>query len=317
MDYYTEANSWRDALQYCDALDLAGHRDWRLPNIRELQSIIDYGRYHPATDPVFGPMPHWFWSSSTNEPNPIYAWLADFRLHSVSDIWLGNVYSQDKNVGYTIRAVRSSTVEAVECAKENGDVNADSALDIADVIYLLSHLFLGKEPPASFCERPCFLPDTGQTRCYDTAGNEISCSSSAYPGQDGFYRVSCQSEVRFVDNGDGTVTDNCTGLMWQKDYYVYSWQEALQYCDALDFAGYTDWRLPNIRELHSIIDYGRYDPATDPVFGPINDLFDFFWSSSTNDSNPIYAWGVYFWFGSVYCEDKNEEYIVRAVRSLP
>ena len=67
-------------------------------------------------------------------------------------------------------------------------------------------------------------------------------------------------EGRFVDNGDGTVTDNCTGLMWAKNSTPtsYHWQAALQYCDALDFAGHTDWRPPNIMELPMAL--SRSDP---------------------------------------------------------
>ena len=61
------------------------------------------------------------------------------------------------------------------------------------------------------------LPATGQTTCYDTEGNVINCGSAEWPGQDGFYQAGCPSAGRFVDNGDGTVTDSCTGLVWQKD----------------------------------------------------------------------------------------------------
>jgi hypothetical protein len=55
-----------------------------------------------------------------------------------------------------------------------------------------------------------------------------------------------------------TVTDNLTGLMWTKNANLAgtkNWSDALTYCNSLDHGGYTDWRLPNIRELHSLIDY--------------------------------------------------------------
>ena len=104
------------------------------------------------------------------------------------------------------------------------------------------------------------LPATGQTTCYDTEGNVINCGSAEWPGQDGFYQAGCPSAGRFVDNGDGTVTDSCTGLVWQKDTAdingdgtidlddELTWQDALKYCDGLSFAGHDDWRLPNVRE---------------------------------------------------------------------
>lgn len=77
----------------------------------------------------------------------------------------------------------------------------------------------------------------------------------------------------FVDNGDGTVTDNATGLMWQQGDSGTGmfWEDALAYAEALDLAGYSDWRLPNAKELQSILDYSRSpnsssSPALDPVF---------------------------------------------------
>ena len=77
----------------------------------------------------------------------------------------------------------------------------------------------------------------------------------------------------FVDNGDGTVTDQAAGLMWmQNDSGIgYNWEDALDYAETLSFAGYDDWRLPNAKELQSILDYTRSpdttsSPAIDPVF---------------------------------------------------
>lgn len=106
------------------------------------------------------------------------------------------------------------------------------------------------------------VPATGQTTCYDQDGNEIPCDSDTCPGQDGHYQSGCPTDGRFVDNDDGTVTDTCTGLMWQKDTADVDgdgrstdadrliWCEALEYCTNLTFAGYDDWRLSSVRELH-------------------------------------------------------------------
>jgi len=70
---------WCDALAYCENLDFAGHDDWRLPNVRELQSIVDYGRFNPSIDPVFGACSAWGWSSTSYANNPLYAWLRRLR----------------------------------------------------------------------------------------------------------------------------------------------------------------------------------------------------------------------------------------------
>ncbi len=77
----------------------------------------------------------------------------------------------------------------------------------------------------------------------------------------------------FVDNSDNTVTDNATGLMWQQDDSGSGmlWKEALAYAEASTHAGYGDWRLPNAKELHSLLDYTRSpattsSPAIDAIF---------------------------------------------------
>ena len=63
----------------------------------------------------------------------------------------------------------------------------------------------------------------------------------------------------YVNNGDGTITDTATGLMWlQKDSgTAMTWQQALAYAEASTVDGYSDWRLPNAKELQSIVDYTR------------------------------------------------------------
>ncbi len=87
-----------------------------------------------------------------------------------------------------------------------------------------------------------------------------------------------------VDNGDGTVTDTGSGLMWQKATApgTYNWQEALSYCENLSLTGHSDWRLPNRNELHSLVDYSRYNPAIDPLLASNTVLSSNYWSSATN-----------------------------------
>jgi len=64
--------------------------------------------------------------------------------------------------------------------------------------------------------------------------------------------------IKFTDNGNGTITDNATGLMWTKTSMPGgTWYDAINTCENLTLAGYTDWRLPNIKELESIVDYSQ------------------------------------------------------------
>ena len=84
-----------------------------------------------------------------------------------------------------------------------------------------------------------------------------------------------------VDNGDGTVTDASTGLMWQQaEAGAMNWEAALVYCENLELAGHDDWRLPNLNELLSIVDYELYDPAIDTTFFP-GAMSSEYWSSTT------------------------------------
>jgi hypothetical protein len=102
----------------------------------------------------------------------------------------------------------------------NGDSNGDGEIDIADASYLLNWLFLGGAEPvpcASGGDGPAGLPETGQTLCFNEDGWVIDCASPECPGQDAAYATGCPSEGRFADNGDGTVSDRCTGLIWQQE----------------------------------------------------------------------------------------------------
>jgi len=199
-------------------------------------------------------------------------------------------------------------------ASGSGDVNGSGTVDLGDAIYLLNYLFVDGPVPAP-CPGtgPCRLPATGQLECYDRTNNTIDCATSDLPGDDGFYRAGCPMEGRFVDNVDGTVTDTCTGLMWQKATApgTYLWTEALLYCEDLVLAGHDDWRLPNVHELHSIVVYERADPAIDPAFDSIPSAY---WSSTTRPNSWSYAWFVSFWSGRVGDDSKRTAYHIRAVR---
>jgi hypothetical protein len=110
----------------------------------------------------------------------------------------------------------------------------------------------------------------------------------------------------FVDNGDGTVTDAATGLTWQQtdDGQTRDWADSLAYCQGLDLAGRDTWRLPDAKELQSIVDYTRSPSVTgtaaiDPVFG-VSDIESYFWTGTTHLDGPIEnsaATAVYVAFG--------------------
>ncbi len=156
------------------------------------------------------------------------------------------------------------------------------------------------------------LPDTGQTRCSDNS-QEIPCPAVGQPfhGQDAQYQGAAPS---YTNNSNNTVTDNNTGLVWMKtdDGVTRDWQTAVDYCDTLSFGGLSDWRLPTYQELESIVDYGRTNPAINPVFSCQSYHY---WSASTSANYPDNAWGVNFSNGTDGWGYKTYSIFVRCVRS--
>lgn len=165
------------------------------------------------------------------------------------------------------------------------------------------------------------VPKTGQTVSYVTNGTE----------DDGALQ---KGEVwptpRFTDNGNGTVTDNLTGLIWMKNANAFGgqiWADALSDAKNLQ-AGYSglvdgskpgDWRLPNIRELQSLIDYGSAGPAL-PAGNPFTGVpqLSVYWSSTTDAGDITKAWYVHFDGGGyVYNSDKSSGCYVWCVRGGP
>lgn len=121
----------------------------------------------------------------------------------------------------------------------------------------------------------------------------------------------------FVDNGDGTVTDTGTGLTWQKDSLSnISWKDALAYCENLTLGGYSDWRLPNINELISLVDYSTFSPSIDTRY--FTNTAYHYWSSTTCALSPYKAFHDCFYRGRVETYNKLDNgdlSHVRAVRS--
>ena len=172
---------------------------------------------------------------------------------------------------------------------------------------------------------------TGQTQCWNASG-QVPCAGT---GQDG--EVQKGLDRAYVDNGDGTITDTRTGLMWEKlsdDGTIhdkdndYDWPNHLAKAAGLNqqgFAGYADWRVPNVNELQSLVNYGALDPAISPAFNTAcipgctvltcsctGDLFTEYWSSSALEYQPTKVWSVNFVYGEVHMSP----YVNNAVRAV-
>lgn len=162
------------------------------------------------------------------------------------------------------------------------------------------------------------LPKTGQSIVY-RAGDDGTYQAGWWKG-----RLLSANKVRFIEktiDGDAVVIDRATGLMWPKDAFDEGgdyggssvWSAAVDYCQNLDFAGFTDWRLPNITELSSLLNYAQFYPA-------INDLFINFanvehWSSTRYSPAAGYFWTLTFYNGDKYHRDEDETHYFFAVRS--
>lgn len=141
----------------------------------------------------------------------------------------------------------------------------------------------------------------------------------------------------YTDNGDGTISDASTGLMWAQDDSGEGlvWKDALAYAEDSELADYTDWRLPNIKELQGIVDYSYSPTATDadnvgPAIDPLFNCslytgddttydvdYPYYWSSTSayfSTSEPGYYYGWYVAFGAAVNDDGLDFHGAGAVR---
>jgi hypothetical protein len=183
------------------------------------------------------------------------------------------------------------------------------------------------------------VPKTGQTNCWNSNGHTIACAGS---GQDGEYQMGVEWPIpRYVDNGDGTVIDNLTGLTWLKDadcMGIMHWGDRADEtfgvlgrlnggedfgCDDYTPGAFDDWRLPNVREMHSLVHYGFYDPAISNTAGtgrwtegdPFTGIQSLkYWTSTTRTGYTHHVWLVYLYLGDVEEADKFYSYHMWPVR---
>lgn len=153
------------------------------------------------------------------------------------------------------------------------------------------------------------VPKTGQTNTY-------------HPNDDGASQMGVPwPNPRFTVQADtNCVLDNLTGLMWARNANVFgqmNWTSALENCSGLDYGGHTDWRLPTVREMQSLIDYGRSNsalPPGHPFTGVVNSSY---WSSTTDNNVKAQAWVVWVNVGYVQPGNKVNPGYVWPVRGGP
>jgi hypothetical protein len=157
----------------------------------------------------------------------------------------------------------------------------------------------------NYTNYPARVEKTGQRTSYATGDDGDLQKGVSWP------------DPRFTDNGNGTVTDNMTGLIWLKDanrFGTKSWATALSECNTLaddgvdltDGSSAGDWRLPNVKELISLIDYDRYNPPLPSGHPFINVQGDWYGSSTTYAGDTTASWRVS--MGNKYVLYSNKQY---------
>ena len=263
---------WPEGLAQVAHLRTGGFKDWRLPNVNEMQSILDldkaFGPAIPAHSPFINLEAANYWTSSSvarrdgDPPNPLGWFVALAVGPPVFDLKFNRMRM------WPVR---------------------------------------GKSP---------HVLQTGQKQCFDVFGQHVRCEQ--LPGQDGQLQAGARwPSPRFTDNGDdGTVTDNLTGLVWLRNADTFgrrSWEDALKACNELEAGQFDlddeskagDWRLPNVNELRSLIDYSQFAPALPaghPFIGVESSLY---WSSTTVASSPRFARFVFIGIGPSVWDHKS------------
>jgi hypothetical protein len=313
----------------------AGHRDWRIPNWRELLSIVDFGEVTPTVHAAFDhacsrsstvaegscTVPNVYWTSNTFGENPGWAGYVSF--------YDGNLYADTKHHAFFARAVRDAAPGAAAdgCVKglsatgdarsfgpgTDGEARIGAALRYRD------------NGDGTFTDETTGL--TWQKKSgYD--GNPIDCGN-----------VRQCPNPHEVDHryswGSGASFDGSLAMVFLEQLNHHCHANPTLRCDAdadcrdfggkCGFTGHRDWRIPNVKELHSIISYERQGPA---VAAALNDRCDRscnifncnctapaeHWSSTTYPGEPTWAVFVGFHDGNIFADDKTTFRHARAVR---
>ncbi|MBF0565501.1 MAG: DUF1566 domain-containing protein [Nitrospirae bacterium] len=260
--------TWTNAFDYVACLNDANyldHNDWRLPNINELESMVNVeesGNGKRLGNFGFTNVQENYWSSTTYASKEAYAWVVGIDNGCVSHS--NKTESDNYFVGPSFGSLYN---RSLLCPN-----------------YDIHYVWPVRGGQSGSLGNLAILA-TGQTTRYYRGDDGAIQSGTGWPNP------------RFIDNGDGTVTDNLTGLMWTNLMWTYdvnwkgnrtgnkTWTQALDYVASINTGsgtyGHTDWRLPNRKELRSLVDYSECNAAL--LQGtPLSIHSDeFYWSSTT------------------------------------
>lgn len=227
---------------------LGGYSDWRVPNIKELYSLIDFRGNTGFSGPGMSSIPR----------NSVPFINTDYFDFKYGQIEVGERYIDGQWLSSTKYV--STTMEG------------DKTLFGVNFV-------------------------DGRIKGYGYIRPNSSKEKKFYVR---YVRGPAYGDNDFLDNQDGTITDQATGLVWMQadSGKAMNWKQALSYAENLEYAGYDDWRLPNAKELQYIVDYSRspdttFSAAIDPIFTTtviVNETgqsdYPYFWTSTTHLDGP-------------------------------
>ncbi len=288
--------TYDDAVAYCENLEFAGYDDWRIPSLKELFSISDFGLGWPYLDTT-------------------YFKLASGVVDKSEQFWSSNRY-----VGVTTEGQDNAAFGVNHVTGHIKAYPARSSMEGGDDGEMPPD---GQTPPDGEQPGDGMMPPGGDTGSFNPLAKHVRA-----------VRGDVYGENDFEENGDGTITDNETGLMWTQadNGEGLDWENALSFAENAEIGGYTDWRLPNVKELQGIVDYSysinatdpaNVGPAIDPIFSVTSiaseagyDDYPYFWTGTSANftSGEAYYYAWYVAFGRAVDGDGEDTHGAGAVR---
>ncbi|MFI3282761.1 MAG: DUF1566 domain-containing protein [Rikenellaceae bacterium] len=332
--------TWAEAQKYCDELNLAGHGDWRLPTLKELYSISNFSAGWPYLDTKYFKLSvegrvdkdeqYWGQEKYVGETVEGRGNAAFGVNHATGHIKAypaggdGGERGGDRPQQARQRGGQRDQQGGRPPMPQGADSLRRPPMPDSARMANMPDSLRRQAPPLQQGEQ-AQRPPQGQQGGQRQGGQRPQMAG----GQQGggapqMMGNPMQKRVRavrgdlygvnnFVDNGDGTISDKATGLMWAKsdNGEGVMWADAVKYAESSELAGHTDWRLPNVKELQSIVDYRyapsskEFKPAIDPMFNCtpfVNeakvDDYGYYWTNTSAlfraDSPFYFAWYVAF-----------------------
>jgi hypothetical protein len=328
--------TWDEAVEYCENLELGGYDDWRMPTVKELFSISDFETGWPYLDTNYFDFPFESTSSMpSGDDNPQGG--SPQGDSDSSEMLPPPMTSEDSDADTMLPPPTNSEDSDADTMlpppMTSEDDNSDTMLPPSTETDETSDTV--SKTQGQFWSSNYYLVGTTHDGAASAFGvNHATGHIKAYPADTASEMGKYVRAVRgdeygvndFEDNGDGTITDEATGLMWMQDDagVALEWDDALAYAENAEYAGYDDWRLPDVKELQSIVDYSGTYPAIDDSYFNLTALeeneFYYYWTNTSayfSTDSPGYGYAWYVAFGYAVDDEGEDTHGAGAVRFSP